>query len=290
MCAVSLAPVGCGDDDTARGSLPTAEAGADDVTGSSGSVADPGSTGSSTTLPDERSTSGRVEQLRVEVIERLPHDATAFTQGLELDGDVLYESAGLYGESSVRVADPHDGTVRERLDIDHRFFAEGLTRVDDALVVLTWKEGVAFVLDADTLEERGRHTYDGEGWGICDDGDRLVMSDGTSALTFRDRATFASIDRVDVTLDGQPITQLNELECVDGEVYANVWQTDMIVRIDPTTGQVTATIDAAGLLTEAERRDADVLNGIAHDDGTDTFLVTGKHWPALFRVRFVPAD
>lgn len=254
---------------------------------------EPGSGGATTTsgaAPDASSAPGGVERLRVEVVERLPHDATAFTQGLELDGDVLYESAGLYGESSVRVADPRAGAVRERRDLDARYFAEGLTKLDDELVVLTWREGVAFVLDAQTLDERGRHAYEGEGWGLCDDDERLVMSDGTSTLTFRDRTTFASIGRVDVTLEGQPIDQLNELECVDGDVYANVWQTDTIVRIDPASGRVTATIDAAGLLTDAERRDADVLNGIAYDDATGTFLITGKHWPALFRVRFVPAD
>ncbi|HEX7096659.1 MAG TPA: glutaminyl-peptide cyclotransferase [Acidimicrobiales bacterium] len=233
---------------------------------------------------------GGVERLRVEVLERLAHDPGSFTQGLELDGDTLYESAGLYGESSVRVVDPARGEVRHRVDLDDQYFGEGLTKIDDTLVVLTWREGTAFVLDATTLEERARHRYDGEGWGICDDGRRLVMSDGTSTLRFRDRTSFAEVSHVDVTLDGRPVVNLNELECVGDDVYANVWQTDTLVRIDPATGRVTATIDASGLLDEAERAGADVLNGIAYDASTDTFLLTGKHWPALFRVRFVPAS
>jgi glutaminyl-peptide cyclotransferase len=155
--------------------------------------------------------------------------------------------------------------------------------------VLTWREGIAFVLDARTLAELDRHRYDAEGWGLCDDGARLVMSDGSDRLVFRDRSTFAPVGSVRVTRAGAPLRALNELECVDGSVYANVWRTDTIVRIDPGTGRVVAEIDAAGLLRPDERpADPDaVLNGIAYDATSGTFFLTGKRWPALFEVRFV---
>jgi glutaminyl-peptide cyclotransferase len=231
-----------------------------------------------------------VLRLRVDVLTRHPHDPKAFTQGLELDGDVLYESTGLYGESSVRVQDVVTGKELARRELDDTQWGEGLTLVDDSLVVLTWREHVAHVLDAETLEPRRQFEYPTEGWGVCDDGDRLVMSDGTSTLRFRDRDTFVEIGSVEVTLEGTPLAQLNELECVDGHVYANVWHTDTIVRIDPDNGEVRATIDASGLLTPDERPDPEaVLNGIAHDAKADTFFLTGKWWPAMFEVRFVPA-
>jgi glutaminyl-peptide cyclotransferase len=251
------------------------------------STVTPATTGS--TLPTTTTIPGP-QQLRVGVIERRPHDGASVTQGLELDDGVLYESAGTYGESSVRIVDPVTGEVRQRVDLDDAEFAEGLTVVDDTVIVLTWKEHVAHVLDADTLEERGTFSYDTEGWGLCDDGDRLVMSDGTSTLRFRDRSTFAEVGRVEVTFNGDAVPRLNELECVDGAVYANVWQTDAIVRIDPGSGEITAVVDASGLIDDSERVDSNaVLNGIAYDDATDTFLITGKRWPAMFEVRFVPA-
>jgi glutaminyl-peptide cyclotransferase len=224
------------------------------------------------------------------VIERRPHDSGSFTEGLELDGDALYESSGLYGRSSVRIVDPQTGAVRTQHALDADEFAEGVTVLDDTLLALTWREHTAHVLDATTLEPRGTFRYDTEGWGICDDGTRVVMSDGSSTLRFRDRTTFAETGHVDVTLDGKPVDMLNELECVDGAVYANVWRTDTIMRIDPASGEVTADIDASGLLPTDERRDPEaVLNGIAYDPVAGTFLLTGKLWPAMFEVRFVPA-
>jgi glutamine cyclotransferase len=233
---------------------------------------------------------GGVERLRVEVVATYPHDPDAFTQGLELDGETLYESTGLYGQSSVRRLDPATGEVLAQYDLDDREFGEGLTVVDDALVVLTWKEGTAHLLDAATLEPQGTFPYDTEGWGICDAATQLVMSDGTSTLYLRDRDTFEEIGRIEVTLEGEPVDQLNELECTADGVYANVWRTDTIVRVDPDTGRVTAVIDASGLLPESQRRDPEaVLNGIAQDLGTGAYLLTGKWWPTLFEVRFVPA-
>ncbi|WJK32842.1 glutaminyl-peptide cyclotransferase [Solwaraspora sp. WMMA2065] len=233
-----------------------------------------------------------VEQLRVEVLARYPHDTAAFTQGLELVGSDLYEGTGQYGESELRVVDLASGTVRRRVSLPDTVFGEGITVLESRIWQITWREGVAYERDRETLDVLREVTYDGEGWGICHDdaADRLVMSDGTDQLTYRDPATFDQIGSVTVTRAGTPVRDINELECVDGQVWANVWRTDEIVRIDPASGQVVAEVDAGGLLAGAERAGVDVLNGIAAVPGTDEFLITGKYWPALFRVRFVPGS
>jgi glutaminyl-peptide cyclotransferase len=230
-----------------------------------------------------------VERLRVEVLERLPHDTGAFTQGLELRGDVLYEGTGQYGESELRIVDLATGEVRQRVSLPDSDFGEGITVADTRVWQLTWREGVAYERDPETLAEVRQVRYDGEGWGIChDEGtDRLVMSDGSDQLTFRDPESFDETGSVAVTVDGTPLTEINELECVGDEVWANVWRTDRIVRIDPGSGRVVAEVDASGLLSADEQVEADVLNGIAAVPGTDEFLITGKYWPTLFRVRFV---
>jgi glutaminyl-peptide cyclotransferase len=229
-------------------------------------------------------------QLRAEVLDTTPHDAGAFTQGLEIDGGVLYEGTGLEGQSSMRATDPDTGTVEKRTALPKNMFGEGITVVGDTIWQITWQDGVAIKREKTTLKEVGRASYDGEGWGLCHDGNRLIMSDGTATLTFRDPATFKATGTVQVKdASGRPVDQLNELECVGGAVYANVWQTDRIVRIDPGSGRVTATIDLTGLLPAADREGADVLNGIAAIPGSDEFLVTGKLWPTMFRVRFVTA-
>lgn len=232
-----------------------------------------------------------LSRLRVEVLAVHPHDPDAFTQGLELYDGLLYESAGRYGQSDLRVVEPETGELRHRVELPAEFFAEGLTLVDDRIWQLTWREGVAIEWDRERLVERSRIGYSGEGWGVCHDRlrGRLVMSDGSATLTFRDPDTFAATGSVTVTRGGAPQRMLNELECVGDHVYANVWQTDEIVRIDPATGRVDAVVDASGLLPDHQRRAADVLNGIAAVPGTDTFLITGKLWPSLFEVRFVPA-
>lgn len=229
------------------------------------------------------------ERLKVKVLSTRPHDPEAFTQGLVLDGDTLFESTGLNNKSSLREVDPQTGKVKRKVDVPSEYFAEGLALVGDRLIQLTWKEEKAFVYNRADFQKVGEFRYDGEGWGLCWDGSRLVMSDGSDRLTFRDPKTFAVQSVLNVTLAGKPATEINELECVDGVVYANVWQTDDILRIDPKDGRVTAVIDASGLLTPEERQKTDVLNGIAWNPKTKTFLITGKLWPRMFEVQLVPA-
>ncbi|GAA3651844.1 glutamine cyclotransferase [Lentzea atacamensis] len=221
---------------------------------------------------------------QVEVLQKIPHDSSAFTQGLELVDGVLYEGTGLEGQSTMRALDPSSGDVQKKVDLPQDFFGEGITVVGDTIWQITWRNGVAIERDRKTLNEVRRVNYSGEGWGICDDGQRLIMSDGSAKLTFRDPKSFSETGSVQVTRDGKPLTQLNELECVGGKVWANVWKSDEIVRIDPANGQVTDAYDLSSLKPTGQN--VDVLNGIAHIPGTNEFLVTGKNWPTIFRVRF----
>ena len=228
-----------------------------------------------------------------QVVSRRAHDPQAFTQGLQLDRrGRLFESTGGYGESSLREVEPASGDVLRQFDLPADWFGEGLAVVGDDLVQLTWRAGVATRRAADTFELLGSYAYDGEGWGLCFDGERLVMSDGSDRLTFRDPATFDAIGSVEVTLDGEPLRRLNELECVNGSVWANVWLSDSVVRIDPASGRVTGTLDLDGILEPHPRLvDADaVLNGIAWDAAVGTFLVTGKRWPELIEIRLLEAE
>lgn len=226
-------------------------------------------------------------ELSMQIVATHPHDPDAFTQGLEVTDDGrLLESTGLYGASDRRIVDVESGTVEliDRLPSD--LFGEGVTIVDDELIQITWREGIYLRADADTLIETGRGTYDGEGWGLCHDGEQLVMSDGTPTLVFRDPRTFDPLGSVEVTSDGGPVTNLNELECVNGQVLANIWLSDIIVVIDPATGMVVATLDGSplrptGLSTEDSRF---ALNGIAHDPSTGRYFITGKWWPVLYEV------
>jgi glutaminyl-peptide cyclotransferase len=229
------------------------------------------------------------ERLRVKVLSTRPHDPGAYTQGLLWHNGMLYESTGLEGLSSLRQVDPQTGEVKRRVDIPLPYFAEGLALAGDRLFQLTWQQGEAFVYRLSDFQKIATHGYPGEGWGLCHDGKRLIMSDGSARLTFRDPETFAPAGDVWVTAAGIPVDQLNELECVDGAVYANVYQTEDIVRIDPATGEVTAVIDASGLLAAADyQAGAEVLNGIAWMPETKRFLITGKNWPLMFEVELVP--
>ncbi len=227
---------------------------------------------------------------RVEVNESRPHDSTAFTQGLLIEKGILYESAGNYGQSSLREVNLETGEVARRLNLAPAYFAEGLAWAGGRLIQLTWREQAALIYDPATFQQTGEFRYTGEGWGLTFDGQRLIMSDGSSRLFFRDPKTFDLLTSVTVTLDGAPRPYLNELEFANGYIYANVWRLDDILQIDPATGRVVAVIDASGLLTAEERRRADVLNGIAWDPERRTFLLTGKYWPRMFEVRFIPAD
>lgn len=230
------------------------------------------------------------ERLRVRVVRSYPHARDAFTQGLLWHDGHLFESTGLRGRSSLRKVDLETGEVLARHANASSLFAEGLARVGDELYQLSWTEGEARVWTIDDFREVRTFEYDGEGWGLCYDGEHLVMSDGSDRLYFRDPQTFRVVRRVRVREEGEPVDQLNELECVDGAVWANVWQTDRIVRIDPRDGRVSGTVDARALLTEDEAEGVDVLNGIAWIPEREHFVITGKLWPRLFEVDFVPAD
>jgi glutaminyl-peptide cyclotransferase len=190
-----------------------------------------------------------VEITTPQVIADYPHDTAAFTQGFLLHDGVFFESTGLYGSSSLRRVDRFTGVVQQQIPIDPDFFAEGLARVDDRLIQLTWQENIAWVYDIHTFQRLDSFAYDGEGWGLCYDGTRLVMTDGSSTLFFRDPDTFQLLGQIGVTRDGSSVSNLNELECVGNLVYANVWLTDAILRIDPANGVVLTEIDARGLLT-----------------------------------------
>jgi glutaminyl-peptide cyclotransferase len=183
---------------------------------------------------------------------------------------------------------PHSGQVLQQVDLPPHIFGEGLARHDNRLVQLTYRKQVALVYEAESFGALGSFSYQGEGWGLCHDGEHFIMSNGSATLTIREPSTFGVVGQIHVTRDGSPVTNLNELECVGNEVYANIYRSQRIVRIAKDTGKVVADIDASGLLSLAERLTAGVLNGIAHDPENETFLITGKLWPKLFEVRFVP--
>ncbi|WP_283615438.1 glutaminyl-peptide cyclotransferase [Mycolicibacterium poriferae] len=219
-----------------------------------------------------------------EVLAEIPHDPDAFTQGLELADSVLYEGTGLAGQSQLRTLDPVTGQVDRAEPIPGDYFGEGITVVGDRIWQLTYQDGVAVQWDRATMTPVREVPLAGEGWGLCYDGQRLVRSDGTDRLRFHDPGDMGELGGVDVTRDGAPVTGLNELECVEGRVWANMWPTDTIVRIDPGDGAVDLVVDAAALRERGIPPSAQVLNGIAHLNG-DEFLVTGKDWPTMFRVR-----
>lgn len=241
-----------------------------------------------TASPSVSSSATTPTRLRVKVIEKKGHTNSAFTQGLEFHDGELYESRGRKTESGISVIDQHDGSVVRWMPLNDQYFGEGITMVGDLLIQLTWMAGKAFIYDIKTFTQTGTFDYDGQGWGLCFDGTALIMSDGSSSLTVRDPETFTIQRKITVKNSGVEVPFLNELECAKDRVYANVWQTNNIVEIDVSTGDVTAVIDASGLLSDEEKVGVDVLNGIAYNQTSGTFFLTGKLWPAMFEVTFEP--
>jgi glutamine cyclotransferase len=233
------------------------------------------------------SRSAPVEGYRV--VHTYPHDNSAFTQGLVMVDGILYEGTGLNGRSSVRVVDLATGRVLQSVKVPSRYFGEGLTDWGSRLIELTWMAHRGFVYDRSSLHLIKKFKYKGEGWGLTHDSRNLIMSDGTPVLKFLDPVTFKVVRTLAVSDGGRPIKELNELEYIHGEIYANVWQTDRIAIISPKTGDVIEWIDLKGLLGKDDRRDGNaVLNGIAYDQKNDRLFVTGKLWPKLFEIKLVP--
>ena len=224
-----------------------------------------------------------------QVIHTYPHDAQAFTQGLiYLDGH-LYESTGLNGHSSLREEDLVTGRIVKFADVSDKYFAEGLTDWGSTLIQLTWQNHVALIYDRATFHFLRTLPYTGEGWGLTHDDKSIILSDGTAQLRFLDPGTFHELRSITVKDRGKPVIQLNELEYIHGEIYANIWHSDRIARISPATGRVLGWIDLTGLLPAAEHSTAEaVLNGIAYDAQHDRLFVTGKLWPKIFEIRIMP--
>ena len=225
------------------------------------------------------------------IIHSYPHDPQAFTQGLVYEAGELYEGTGIRGQSTLRRVALESGLVRQQVALPGQYFGEGITIFGDRIIQLTWQSRVGFVYDKASFKLTQQFSYPTEGWGVTHDGSRLIMSDGTANLYLLEPETFTEIDRIEVRDDQGPVARLNELEYVRGDIYANVWQTDRIARIDLLTGRVAAWIDLTGLLPAADRQQrADVLNGIAYDAEGDRLFVTGKWWPKLFEIKIAPPE
>lgn len=251
-------------------------------------LASPAHLPAQTPAPGAASEPPRAAVYGYRVVHEYPHDPDAFTQGLIWQDGVLYESTGLYGHSSVRKVRLEDGQVLEKRDVASEFFGEGLTDWKEQLLQLTWTNEQAFIYDKNGFQPHGSFRYRGQGWGITHDDSRLIMSDGSAMLRFLDPQTYVETGSVEVRNNGRPVHNLNELEYIDGEVYANVWLTDVIARIDPKSGQVNGLIDLRGLLDPTLHQSNDqVLNGIAWDPQGHRLFVTGKRWPKLFEIELV---
>ena len=222
------------------------------------------------------------------IVHVYPHDHAAFTQGLEFRAGVLYEGTGLEGQSTLRKVNLETGKVLQEIRIAPQLFGEGITVLNQQILELTWKAEAGFVYDQNTFRQLRSFRYPGEGWGLANDGSQIYMSDGSAQIRVWDPATLQEKRRFTVHDGAKSIQELNELEWVRGELYANVWQTDKIVRISPADGKVLGWIDLAGILPAADRDGVDVLNGIAYDSLGDRLFVTGKLWPKLFEIKLVP--
>lgn len=226
-----------------------------------------------------------------EIVNTYPHDPHAFTEGLFYLNGFLYESTGLERQSSIRKEKLETGEVVQKINVPPEYFGEGIVNWKRRLISLTWKTQVGFVYDLATFKLERKFSYKGEGWALTQDGKRLIMSDGTPNLRFLDPDTLQETGRITVTYEGKPVRNVNELEWVKGRIYANVWQTNMMIMIDPASGEITGVVNLAGLLGAADPLEGpdSVLNGIAYDAAHDRLFVTGKNWPKLFEIRVLPA-
>lgn len=228
-------------------------------------------------------------QYTYQVVHEYPHDPNAFTQGLEYRGGFLYEGTGLNGRSSLRKEKLETGQVLQQIDLDSQYFGEGITVLNQRILELTWKAETGFVYDQSSFRRQRTFNYPGEGWGLANDGENIYMSDGSAQIRIWDPQTLQEKRRITVKDHGQPVMNLNELEWVRGEIYANIWQTDRIARISPADGRVLGWIDLTGILKADQRTgQEDVLNGIAYDVLGNRLFVTGKLWPKLFEIRLIP--
>jgi glutaminyl-peptide cyclotransferase len=240
------------------------------------------------TMTTGASAADKIPLYTYEVKHVYPHDPAAFTQGLIFRDGVLWESTGLHGSSSLRKVELETGRVLKKVDVPQQYFAEGMTIFRNHVYQLTWQSQKGFIYDPESFQPQGEFAYTGEGWGLTHDADNLIMSDGTNRIRFIDPTTFETKRTISVVNNGQPLNELNELEYVKGEIYANIWQTDTLVRLDPQTGKILGLIDLSGLLPTTDRTPAtDVLNGIAYDEANDRLFVTGKMWPKLFEIRVI---
>ena len=241
-------------------------------------------------IKNDNQTEGQITSQKVlvytyQIVNKYPHDRDAFTQGLVFEDGIIYEGTGLYGKSSLRKVELETGNVLQLYELPDQYFGEGITVLHNIIVQLTWKSNLGFYYDKESLNISGNFTYATEGWGITYDGDRLIMSDGTSTLHFLDPETFSITGHIEVYDNDIPVDKLNELEYINGQIYANIWQTDNIAIINPYNGQVNGWIDLSGLLQLQEHNiSTEVLNGIAYDNSNNRLFVTGKLWPWLFEI------
>ena len=222
-----------------------------------------------------------------QVVKTYPHDREAFTQGLQFKDGFLYEGTGLQGRSTLRKVKLETGVVLQKLSLPAQYFGEGISIIGDRIVQITWQSEVGFVWGLKDFRLQKQFSYKGEGWGLTTDGKNLYFSDGTDEIRILDGNTLAELRRIKVRENGRPVWDLNELEWVEGEILANVWQTDRIVKVNPLDGRVTGSVDLSGLLTAGERAGTDVMNGIAYDSVGKRLFVTGKLWPKVFEVKLV---
>ncbi|MFN2340094.1 MAG: glutaminyl-peptide cyclotransferase [Halanaerobium sp.] len=227
-----------------------------------------------------------MKKLDYQILASYKHDPQAFTQGLEIYKNQLFEGTGLYGSSSLRKVELESGQILKKLELDQKYFGEGITILNDKIYQLSWKENTAFVYNLD-FKLLKTFSYQGEGWGLANDGQHLIMSNGSEYLSFRNPETFALIKKLEIKNGDQKIKNINELEYQAGFIYANIWQTDYILKINAENGKVKAYLDLKGILKTDYEGEVDVLNGIAYDPQENNFLVTGKLWPKIYRIKII---